>query len=216
MLLARKVLSCVLVTVFLFTSIVVKAQKTFAYPDNLPEINCIDAKLPLTFSWINYEDPTEDVPPIVENKVHKIIVDFYLESTGGDSAGIAKAKDCYFNTLRIPFNGHQLFIVILKTPLSYSHCKLFLYDSASNSVSKTTVDYNTWSMYSIDENIMKRSELFKQFHLNSDDILLKKQSLLLKRLKHNGDSSELEETIYRPNGLSLDTVSSKSEILYAP
>jgi hypothetical protein len=206
-------------SVFLLLLVVteVRAQKAVVNRYDFPVINCIDVKLPVTLSWVDFDYPPEVVPPMAEEEIKKIIIDFFLESNGGDSADMSKAKDGYFGTLRMPFNNLVLFVVVLKTPLSYSHCKLFLYDSVQKAVSKSAIDYNTWAMYSIEDNSMKRADLFKSFHLDSDDIILveKKQSsmLLLKRLKHNGTYNELEEITYRANGLSLDTVSAKSKIL---
>ena len=193
----------------LLAPIFAKAQK--ALTDQLDlEISCLDVELPITFSWVNFDEPDKDLPQVAEQKVQKIIIDFYLGANGGDSTDISKAKDYYFNTLRTPLGDKQLYIVILKTPLSYAHCKLFLYDTASDKVSGKTVDYNIWSMYSIDENTMKRSDVYKDMHLNSDDIIFKKKSnLLLKRVKHNNSSNTLEEITYHPNGLSLDSVSFK-------
>ena len=213
---AKYIFSSTTAISFLFTSIFVSAQSSHAQPIDFPEITSQNAKLPITFSWVNFDDPSDEMPPVVEKKIKKVIVDFYLESNGGDSSDVAKAKDYYFNTLCVPLNNMQLYIVILKTPLSYSHCKLFLYDTASNKVSAKTVDYNTWSMYSIDENVMKRSELLKSLQLKSDDIVIKKTNLLLKRLKHIGQTNELEEFTYRPNGTSLDSVSFKAAVVERP
>lgn len=204
-------------TVFLliFITTSATAQKQVYSQADLPEINSIAATLPITFSWINFDETAEEIPTAAKKKIQRIIVDFYLESSGGDTENVSKAKDYYFNTLYAPLDKVMLFIVILKTPLSYSHCKLFLYDTATNIVSKTTIDYNTWAMYSIDDNSMKRSDLYKDMQLNSDDIVLKKRSnLLLRRLKHNGTYNELEEKTYHPNGVSLDSVSFKSTILH--
>ncbi len=210
----RKILFPLSAILLLFMATSVHAQGRYrAY---MPEINCIDAKLPLTFSWIDYEEPGKDVPDVVTKKIQNIIIDFCLESNAGDSEQITKAKDAYFNTLRLPYGNLQLFVVILKTPLQYTHCKLFLYDTAANAVSKNTVDYNTWAMYAIDDNTLQRSILYKSFHLDKDDIGIvnKKQSnLLLRRLKHNNTLNEFEEITYRTNGLSLDTVSVKSKVL---
>ena len=209
----KKIFGGITAILFLFTTNV-KAQKPGAHQIDMPAINIVDTKLPITFSWVNFDELGDDAPDIVIRKVQKIISDFYLESNGGDSTEIFKAKDYYFNTLRVPYNSLELFIVILKTPLSYAHCKLFLYDSVSNTVSKKVVDYNTWSMYSIDDNTMKRSDLFKALHLDSDDIMLAKKNksnLLLKRIKPNGTFSEIEEITYHANGVSLDTVSFKSK-----
>jgi hypothetical protein len=214
----RKALSYVFAILLLLTAATVIAQKPFPSHIAMPPINCLDVKLPVTFSWVNYDYPSADVPPIVAEKVKSIVIDFYFEN-GGDSEEISKAKDGYFNTFRMPFSNLQLFVVILKTPLSYSHCKLFLYDSAKNNVSKNAVDYNTWAMYNIEENSMKRSDLFKELHVESDDMVMlqkKPVNLLVRRLKHNGTDNELEETTYRANGLSLDTVSFKSKILEDP
>ncbi len=210
----KKALLYVPFILLFFITTIVKAQKPLANKADMPAINIVDTKLPLTFSWVNFDEPGDDAPAVVLGKIQKIITDFYLESDGGDSAEIFKARDCYFNTLRMPYGNLQLFVVILKTPLSYTHCKLFLYDTATNAVSKKVVDYNTWAMYGIDDNSMKRSELFKAMQLNSDDITLvkKKQSnLLIKRLKHNGTFNELEEITYNAKGVELDTVSFKSK-----
>jgi len=210
----RKIFLSVCIVLF-FTTSTVHAQKP-AHRIDMPSIGCLNATLPITFSWIEFDYPQQDVPVKVREKIKQVILDDYLEANGGDSTELFKAKDTYFNTLCAQLDKHQLYIVMLKTPLSYMHCKLFLYDSASNAVSKKTVDYNTWAMYSIEEGTIKRSELYKGLQLDSDDIILtkKKQSLLLlKRIKHNGTSNELEEITYKPNGISLDTVSFKSKIL---
>ena len=218
MALLRKILLDITIILFLFTTTCVKAQKPFARHLDMAAINCLDVNLPITFSLINYDYPPNEIPAKVEEKIREVIVDFYLESNGGDSSEISKAKDYYFNTLRTRLSKYQLFIVILKTPLFYSHCKLFLYDSVNNAVAKTTIDYNTWAMYSIDDNSLVRSNLFKALNLSNDDMLLvqkKQPSLLLKRIKHIGTHNELEEITYYANGLSLDTVSFKSRILQA-
>jgi len=213
---AKHIFSAATVVLLVLVTPFVRAQSSRAQPIDFPEITSQNTKLPLTFSWISFDDPSDEMPAVVEKKIKKVIVDFYLESNGGDSSDIAKAKDYYFNTLCVPLNNMQLYIVILKTPLSYSHCKLFLYDTSSNKVSAKTIDYNTWSMYSIDETAMKRSELFKSLGLNSDDIVIKKSNLLLRRLKHIGQTNELEEFTYRPNGTTLDSVSFKATIVDRP
>jgi hypothetical protein len=160
---------------------------------------------------VEYEAEPEDVPDLVKEKIQQAVVEFFLESNGGDSSEIAKAQDCYFNTLRAPVNGLQLYIVIMKTAtFRYSHCKLFLYDSVHNIASKRIVDYNTWSMYTIDDNAMRRSDLFKSLHVESDDIILNKgkpATMLIKRVKNSGTKNMLEEVTYRTNGVTLDTVS---------
>ena len=205
-----------LLTAFLLlsTTTVVTAQKADDH-FYMPEINCIDVKLPLTFSWVNYDNPGKEVPPAALKKIQSIITDFYLESNGGDSSDMSRAKDYYFQTLRTPINAVQLYIVILKTPLQYAHCKLFLYDTATDSVSKTTADYNIWAMYTIDENTMRRSDLYKELKLNSDDItLVHGKRIILKRLKH-GTYNEWEQTTYQPDGLRLDSIAHTSETLYS-
>jgi len=213
---AKHIFSIATAILLVLTTTFAGAQNSHVQPIDFPEITAQNAKLPVTFSWINFDDPSDEMPAVVEKKIKKVIIDFYLESNGGDSSDIAKAKDYYFNTLCVPFNNMQLYIVILKTPLSYSHCKLFLYDTVSNKVSTKTIDYNTWSMYSIDESTMKRSGLFKSMQLNSDDIVIKKSNLLLRRLKHIGKSNEIEEFTYRAIGVALDSVSFKSSIIEQP
>ena len=211
----RKILFLFSIIIILIGSLSVQAQP-LTHRVEMPPINCLNEKLPITFSWVNYDEPSEEIPAVAVERIQRIIIDFYFEN-GGDSEEVSKAKDSYFTTLRMPLNNLQLFVVILKTPMLYSHCKLFLYDSASNKVSKTAIDYNTWAMYSIEENGIKRSELLKAMHLDSDDLILtqkKQANLLVKRLKHIGTDNELEEITYHPNGLSLDTVSFKSKILH--
>ena len=194
-----------------------KAQSQQPHKFSLPQsITCIDAELPITFSWIDFGQSPKKAPSVVVKKIQEIIVDFYLETRGDSTEEFTKSKDGYYNTLRVPYNDLQLYIVILKAPMSYSRCKLFLYDKARNTVSNSTFDYNIWAMYGIDGNgNMKRSNLYKQAHLNKDDIALKKASnLFLRRIKHNGTSSELEEITLEAQGLSLETVSFKSKALF--
>ncbi len=181
-----------------------------------PEITCIDAELPITFSWIDFRQAHKKVPKVVAKKMQDIIVDFYVETRNDSTEEFTKSKDGYFNTLRVPYDDLQLFIVILRAPMSYARCKLFLYDKASNTVSEGVFDYNIWAMYGIDANgNMKRSNLYKQAHLNKDDIAVKKASnLFLRRIKHNGTSSELEEITLASKGMSLETISFKSKSLF--
>lgn len=192
-----------------------QAQKT-ALPSFTVPITCLDIKVPFTFSWVDYDALPDDVPEVAQEKVKEAAVEFALESSGGDSTEIPKAEDYYFNTLRAPYNGLQLYIVIMKTrTFKYTHCKIFLYDSVHNTVSKRLVDYNTWSMYYIDDNSVRRSELFKSLHVESDDIIPQKgKTLLLKRVKNNGVKNMMEETVYRTNGVSLDTVSCITKPIY--
>jgi hypothetical protein len=204
------------VTLLFLISGTSKAQTQQPHKFSLPpEINCIDADLPITFSWIDFAQPHKKLPAVVLKKIQEIIVTFYLDTRADSTEQFTKSKDVYFNTLRVPYDDLQLFIVILRAPMSYAHCKLFLYDKASKTVPDDIVDYNIWAMYGIDSNgNMKRSSLYKQMQLNKDDIALKKSSnLFLRRIKHNGTSSELEEITLRSNGLSLENISFKSKPL---
>jgi len=206
-----KIISFLSVIIFFTFMIPVNGQPLTQRLD-MPELASLKVKLPVTFSWINFEEPGEEIPSVALERVKQTIIDFYLGSNGGDSTDISKAKDGYFNTICMPLGNFWLYIVILRTPLSYAHCKMFLYDSVSNKVSKKTIDYNTWSMYNIEDNTMRRSDAYKGMHLNSDDLALakkKKTDLLVKRLKSTVAASEMEEIVYRPNNLSLDTVSAK-------
>ncbi len=181
-----------------------------------PAITCIDAELPITFSWIDFAQPAKKVPAVVVKKIQEIIVDFYLETRADSTEEFTKSKDGYYNTLRVPYGDLQLFIVILRAPMSYARCKLFLYDKTTHAISKDVFDYNIWAMYGIDDNgNMKRSNLYKQARLNKDDIALKKATnLFLRRIKHNGTSSELEEITLAAKGLYLETISFKSKALF--
>ena len=213
---AKFIFPLALVFLLLCAAVFAAAQSKEVKAIDFPEISAQNAKLPITFSWINFDDPSDDMPAVVEKRIKDIIIDFQLQSNGGDSSDLSKAKDHYFNTICAPFNKMQLYIVVLKTQLSYSHCKLFLYDSVTNKVSPKTIDYNTWSMYSIDDATMKRSELFKSLQLNDDDIVAKRSNLLLRRLKHVGKTDQMEEITYRPNGVALDSVSFKSAVIDRP
>lgn len=201
--------------VLLVAPVLIKAQTPLARQLNSQEIDCLDTKLPLTLSKIDYDVPGKDLPDVVTNKIKEIIAGFYIEN-GIDSGDITTVKNCYFHTLRVPLNAQELFIVVLQTPLSYSHCKLFLYDTLSKAVSKTVVDYNTWAMYAIDDNNMNPSNLVIDLHIKGPDISLTgiKRDIQLKRLKHDGTFNELEKITYRANGIKLDTVSYDSDILY--
>jgi len=206
-----------LIALFLLISDISTAQTQQPHKFSLPaEITCIDAELPITFSWIDFRQSHKKVPKVVAKKVQDIVVDFYIETRNDSTEEFTKSKDVYFNTLRVPYDDLQLFIVILRAPMSYARCKLFLYDKASNTVSGDAFDFNIWAMYGIDDNgNMKRSNLYKQMQLNKDDIAIKKASnLFLRRIKHNGTSSELEEITLKASGLSFDRISFKSTPMF--
>ena len=213
---ANRILLLPIVIISLLTTAITTVQAQPSHQFSLPEISCVATQLPITFSWIDFGQEPKKVPDVVLKKIQSIIVDFYLDTGGDSTEQYTKSKDGYFNTLRVPYGDLQLYIVILKTPLSYTHCKLFLYDPASKRVSQNVVDYNIWAMYGIDDNgSMKRSSLYKQLQLNSDDIAVKKKSnLFLRRIKHNGTTSDLEEITLKVNGLALDTVSYRSKPLH--
>ncbi len=206
-----------LIALFLLIPGASRAQTQQPHKFSLPpEITCIDTELPITFSWIDFHQPHKKVPKIVAKKIQDIIIDFYVETRNDSTEEFTKSKDAYFNTLRVPYDDLQLFIVILRAPMSYARCKLFLYDKVSNIVSGDAFDYNIWAMYGIDDNgNMKRSSLYKQMQLNKDDIAIKKASnLFLRRIKHNGTSSELEEITLKASGLSFDRISFKSTTIF--
>lgn len=178
----------------------------------MPQVNCVSAKLPLTLSEVHFDGKHKEMPAQAVDKVKEILTAFYLEMGGDRNEQWTKIKDSYFATVRVPFYHYHLYIVILLTPPPVlTHCKLFLYDPTSQTVSAHAIDYNTWAMYTIENKRMTPTKLIKKLPMIPPDIAASGSkeypSIDVIRLYHNGTVNQKEEITYLANGTQLDTFS---------
>jgi hypothetical protein len=217
--LIQKALLLIWMAAFLFRATESNGQTPVLHKFAMPEINCIEAKLPVTLSGIDYgKKLVKNLPQPIFERIKNIVVEFYLDFDGDKSEEFTKIKDSYFATLRIPIGHVQLYIVMLKTPVNnMSCCKLFLYDPSEKVLSKQTVTYNTWAMYDFDRNKVAASNLKNRLPIKAPDITLEdtgKHTLLhLTRLNHNGTFNAIEKITYQLNGITLDSISLKTTVL---
>ena len=74
---AKHIFSAATVVLLVLVTPFVRAQSSRAQPIDFPEITSQNTKLPLTFSWISFDDPSDEMPAVVEKKIKKVIVDFF-------------------------------------------------------------------------------------------------------------------------------------------
>ena len=172
---------------------------------HFPEIKSAEAQSPVTLSQVDFSN-VKNIPSKVKNRVRKIILNYYFDSGFDSLETNIKINEVYFNTLMVSNGSYSFFFVILKAPAHLLTSKMFAYDNTLDSAMETEIDYNINAMYDIADNMLKDSNLKKEFKINLPDIeLIEPDSngtykLMLRRLSHNGTENAKETSIYKIEG----------------
>jgi hypothetical protein len=142
------------------------------------------------------------------------VLDYYLIDCEGDSCETYfSIKETYFNTLRIPYDQYDFYLIILKhVPGNLINSKLLCFDNCSKKFINPIIDFNIHGLYNISGSELKPSNLKVLFKIKGPELEIRnikndgKIELQLTRLNHNGTFNALETMKIKIKNNTFDTL----------
>jgi|WetSurMetagenome_2_1015567.scaffolds.fasta_scaffold180453_2 hypothetical protein len=182
---------------------------------NLPDIYAIDAKFPLTISNLDFKDKRNMLTfnDSITSKIEETIKEYYFTDCLGDSSEtFFSIKDIYFNTIRLYDSLQTVFLIIFNPPAQQLNSTVLFYNNTTKEFIEDKFYYNIQSLYNIDKEEIKPSNLKELFEIKAPDIELidydknGKDDFKFTRLHHNGTENAIETIVLKLDDNKVDTL----------
>jgi len=185
------------------------------------DITCIDAKLPLYLSSVDFNNRAH-LSDEVTAKIKKVVCDNYFNDVVRNKVlKYSKIKDTYINTIRLHEKNQTIFLIIMKNIFGHNiRSKALFYDDVKKTFADKIIDFNINALYDVESNKLKPTDLKLQLKVNSPEIAVVdfktggKIWYKFTRLYHNGTANAIETFVINVSQDQIKTLAFKRQFIY--